>query len=99
MSYIDAKQIVSRYGFDICSYASVILTDVYGIDFSEYLIKIEKEKPCLNLDQLEIDGNDIIKNKWLGASVTPPCVGDKVTVVYREDNPTKFSLELTDLIH
>ena len=46
-----------------------------------------------------VDGNDIIKNKWLGASVTPPCVGDKVTVVYREDNPTKFSLELTDLIH
>ncbi len=41
-----------------------------------------------------VDGNEIVKRKWLEACVIPPSVNDEVTVVYREDNPTRFSLEL-----
>ncbi len=40
------------------------------------------------------DGNEITKNKWLGAGITPPSVNDPVPVVYREDKPTKFRLEI-----
>ena len=41
-----------------------------------------------------VDGNEIIKRKWLGARVTPPDVHDRVAVIYREDKPTKFRLEI-----
>ena len=39
-------------------------------------------------------GNEIIRSKWLGSSKTPPCVNEKVTVIFREDKPTKFRLEI-----
>lgn len=38
-------------------------------------------------------GNEIIKKKWLKASVTAPSVNQQITVIYREDKPTKFRLE------
>ena len=41
-----------------------------------------------------VDGNEIIKKKWLKSLVTPPSVNEQVTVVYREDKPTKFRLEI-----
>lgn len=41
-----------------------------------------------------VDGIEIIKKKWLKSSVTPPGVNDPVTVIYQEDNPTKFRLEI-----
>ena len=41
-----------------------------------------------------VEGNDIVKNKWLGANILPPSVNGSVTVVYREDKPTKFRLEI-----
>ena len=41
-----------------------------------------------------VDGNEIIKKKWLKACVTPPSVNEQVTVVYREDKPSKFRLEI-----
>ena len=41
-----------------------------------------------------VDGNEIVKNKWLGANILPPSVNGSVTVVYREDKPTKFRLEI-----
>ena len=41
----------------------------------------------------EVDGNALIKRKWLSAWTKPPCVNDPVTVIYREDKPTKFRLE------
>ena len=41
-----------------------------------------------------VDGNEIVKKKWLKSFVTPPNVNEQVTVVYREDKPTKFRLEL-----
>ena len=40
-----------------------------------------------------VDGKEIIKKKWLGASANCPSVGERVCVVYREDKPTKFRLE------
>ena len=41
-----------------------------------------------------VDGNEIIKNKWLSAGIEPPSVNGSVIVVYREDKPTKFRLEI-----
>ena len=41
-----------------------------------------------------VDGNEIVKSKWLGAGTKPPSVNDSVIVVYREDKPTKFRLEI-----
>ena len=41
-----------------------------------------------------VEGNEIVKNKWLGANILPPSVNGSVTVVYREDKPTKFRLEI-----
>ena len=41
-----------------------------------------------------VDGTEIIKSKWLGAGIKPPCVNGSVIVVYREDKPTKFRLEI-----
>ena len=41
-----------------------------------------------------VDGNEIIKSKWLGAGTKPPSVNGSVIVVYREDKPTKFRLEI-----
>ena len=41
-----------------------------------------------------VDGNEIVKKKWLKACVTPPSVNEQVTVVYREDKPSKFRLEI-----
>jgi hypothetical protein len=41
-----------------------------------------------------VDGTEIIKSKWLGAGTKPPNVNGSVTVVYREDKPTKFRLEI-----
>ena len=37
---------------------------------------------------------EFVKRKWIGACVSCPQVGDRVTVIYREDNPTKFRLEI-----
>lgn len=41
-----------------------------------------------------VDGKAFTKRKWIGASVTPPQLDEKVTVVYQEDNPKKSSLKL-----
>ena len=41
-----------------------------------------------------VDGEEYIKAKWLGASVTPPSVNEQVTVVYREDKPSRFRLDV-----
>ena len=41
-----------------------------------------------------VDGNEIVKKKCLKSFVTPPSVNEQVTVVYREDKPTKFRLEI-----
>ncbi len=41
-----------------------------------------------------VNGNEIIKKKWLKASVIPPSVNEQVTVVYQEDKPTKFRMEI-----
>ena len=41
-----------------------------------------------------VNGNEIVKKKWLKSFVAPPNVNEQVTVVYREDKPTKFRLEL-----
>ena len=40
-----------------------------------------------------VEGNEIIKKKWLKACVTPPSVNDQVAVIYRTDKPTKFRLD------
>ena len=40
-----------------------------------------------------VDGVEITKKKWLSACITPPLVGERVTVVYREDKPTKCRIE------
>ena len=41
-----------------------------------------------------VDGNEIVKKKWLKSFITPPSVNEQVTVIYREDKPTKFRLEI-----
>ena len=45
-----------------------------------------------------VDGSEITKSKWLGASVTPPCVNDSIAVIYREEKPTKCRLEPINFI-
>ena len=40
-----------------------------------------------------VDGNEIIKRKWLGAAMKCPSVNEKVTVIYQVNKPTKFRLE------
>lgn len=37
---------------------------------------------------------EIIKHKWLGAGIRCPEVNERVTVIYREEKPTKFRLEI-----
>ena len=41
-----------------------------------------------------VDGREIVKRKWLNAWVTAPYVDEKVSVIYKEDKPTKFKLEI-----
>ena len=41
-----------------------------------------------------VNGNEIVKKKWLKSFVTPPSVNEQVAVIYRTDKPTKFRLEL-----
>lgn len=41
-----------------------------------------------------VDGNEIVRKKWLKSFVTPPSVNEQVAVIYRTDKPTKFRLEL-----
>ena len=41
-----------------------------------------------------VGGREIVKRKWLDAWVTAPSVDEKVTVIYREDHPTRFRLEI-----
>ncbi len=41
-----------------------------------------------------VGGNKIIKKKWLKACVTPPGVNEQVTVVYQDDKPTRFKLDI-----
>ena len=40
-----------------------------------------------------VDGNEMIKRKWIGAYLTPPQVNASVTVIYREDKPTSVRIE------
>ena len=42
-----------------------------------------------------VDGNEIVKKKWLKSFVAPPSVNEQVTVIYRTDNPTKCRLEFS----
>ena len=39
-----------------------------------------------------VDGKEYIGRKWLSAGVRCPAVGESVTVSYREDKPSKFSI-------
>ena len=41
-----------------------------------------------------VDGNEIIKSKWIKSSRTPPSVNQEITVIYRDDKPTKFRVEI-----
>lgn len=41
-----------------------------------------------------VDGTEYIRKKWIKACVTPPSVNQQVTVIYREDKPTKFRLDI-----
>ena len=50
--------------------------------------------PLIVTVKYTVDGNEIVKKKWLKACVTPPSVNEQVTVVYREDKPSKFRLEI-----
>ena len=40
-----------------------------------------------------VDGNEIVKKKWLKAGINPPSVNERVAVIYQTDKPTKFRLE------
>jgi hypothetical protein len=40
------------------------------------------------------EGREIIKRKWLGAGVEPPQVNSQITVIYREEKPTRCRLEI-----
>jgi len=37
---------------------------------------------------------EFVRRKWLWAGMRYPQMGDRVTVIYREDKPTKFRLEI-----
>jgi len=39
-----------------------------------------------------VDGRDYTKGKWIGAGKAVPCVGSKVRVLYREENPKKAKI-------
>lgn len=39
-----------------------------------------------------VNGKEIIRKKWLGAHMIPPSADEQVTVIYRQDKPTKFRL-------
>ena len=39
---------------------------------------------------------ELVRSKWIGAGAPCPKVGDQIMVVYREEKPTKFRLEMTD---
>ncbi|MBO5035713.1 MAG: sugar ABC transporter permease [Clostridia bacterium] len=41
-----------------------------------------------------VDGKEYIGRKWLNARVRCPAVGESVTVSYREDKPSKFSISI-----
>ena len=41
-----------------------------------------------------VDGNEIIKSKWIKSSITPPSVNQEIAVIYRDDKPTKFRVEI-----
>ncbi|MBO5280442.1 MAG: sugar ABC transporter permease [Clostridia bacterium] len=41
-----------------------------------------------------VDETEIVRKKWLGAHITPPSINERVTVIYREDKPTRFRLGL-----
>lgn len=41
-----------------------------------------------------VNGTDIVKKKWLKAAITPPSVNEQVSVIYREEKPNKFRLDI-----
>lgn len=41
-----------------------------------------------------VDGVEFIKHKWLSAGISAPCEGEKVTVVYKTENPKKIRLKI-----
>ena len=41
-----------------------------------------------------VDGREFFKRKGLGARIVPPRVGDRVTVIYRAENPQKCRIEM-----
>ena len=41
-----------------------------------------------------LDGNEIIKKKWVKACIPPPNANEKVIVIYREEKPTQLRLEI-----
>ena len=42
-----------------------------------------------------VNGNEIVKKKWLKSFVAPPSVNEQVAVIYRTDKPTKCRLEFS----
>lgn len=50
--------------------------------------------PHIIIVKYKADGAEYTRKKWLKACVTPPSVNDQVTVIFREDKPTKFRLEI-----
>lgn len=43
-----------------------------------------------------VDGVEFVKSKWLEASIAPPCEGDRITVVYKTENPKKIRLKISN---
>jgi len=41
-----------------------------------------------------VDDVEYTGNKWIGAGTKCPAVNEKVTVIYREDKPARFRLDL-----
>lgn len=41
-----------------------------------------------------VNGVEFVRKKWIKACVIPPSVNDSVTVIYQEDKPKKFRLDI-----
>lgn len=41
-----------------------------------------------------VNGVELIRKKWIGARTPCPEINSEVTVIYQEDRPTKFRLDV-----
>ena len=49
--------------------------------------------PCVVTVKYVADGQELLRKKWLGPHVTPPCENESVTVVYQTERPRRCRLE------